>query len=161
MYRSWTSSPWRRTGGCCASSRPRALSALLEGCTPNGAFCMTALTSCSCMEPIASQLLYSTSGCAFAACKMRCSPACHTNSHRRSEPGHFGKDMRAVTRQVVRIPELGVVLTCVDPDKPETAMIMRLRPGWDALRAFILNQEMCAAALALHVCLRSCLSLMS
>ena len=31
----------------------------------------------------------------------------------------------------------GIVLTRIDPSVKETSMIMRIRPGWDALRAFL------------------------
>ena len=31
----------------------------------------------------------------------------------------------------------GVVLTRIDTSNRDTSMIMRIRPGWDALRAFL------------------------
>lgn len=39
-------------------------------------------------------------------------------------------------RPVVRL-QGGVVLTRIDPSNRDTSMIMRIRPGWDALRAFL------------------------
>ena len=39
-------------------------------------------------------------------------------------------------RPVIRL-EGGVVLTRIKPGNMDTSMIMRIRPGWDALRAFL------------------------
>ena len=39
-------------------------------------------------------------------------------------------------RPVIRLPG-GVVLTRIDPAQKDTSMIMRIQPGWDALRAFL------------------------
>ena len=39
-------------------------------------------------------------------------------------------------RPVVRLPG-GVVLTRIDPMRPETSMIMRIRPGWEELRSYL------------------------
>lgn len=39
-------------------------------------------------------------------------------------------------RPVVRLPG-GVVLTRIDPSNRDTSMIMRIRPGWEALRGFL------------------------
>ncbi|KAL3137125.1 hypothetical protein ABBQ32_006698 [Trebouxia sp. C0010 RCD-2024] len=39
-------------------------------------------------------------------------------------------------RPVVRLPG-GVVLTRIDPNNRDTSMIMRIRPGWEALRGFL------------------------
>lgn len=39
-------------------------------------------------------------------------------------------------RPVIRLPG-GIVLTRIDPANRDTSMIMRIRPGWDALRAFL------------------------
>ena len=40
-----------------------------------------------------------------------------------------------LSRPVIRLH--GVVLTRIDPAQRDTSMIMRIRPGWDALRAFL------------------------
>ena len=39
-------------------------------------------------------------------------------------------------RPVVRLHG-GVVLTRIDPNNRDTSMIMRIRPGWESLRAFL------------------------
>ena len=39
-------------------------------------------------------------------------------------------------RPVIRLPG-GIILTRIDPANRDTSMIMRIRPGWDALRAFL------------------------
>ena len=39
-------------------------------------------------------------------------------------------------RPVVRLPG-GVVLTRIDPLRPETSMIMRIRPGWEELQSYL------------------------
>ena len=39
-------------------------------------------------------------------------------------------------RPVIRLPG-GVVLTRIDPNQREKSMIMRIRPGWEALRQFL------------------------
>ena len=40
-------------------------------------------------------------------------------------------------RPVVRLHLEGAVLTRVDPGRRETSMLMRTRPGWGALRAYL------------------------
>ncbi len=45
----------------------------------------------------------------------------------------------AFTRPVIRLPERGAVLTRISPDRRETSMIMRPRPGWEDLRAYLLE----------------------
>ena len=45
-------------------------------------------------------------------------------------------DEGLVRRPVVRLPG-GVVLTRIDPARQDTSMIMRIRPGWDALRSLL------------------------
>ncbi|KAK9817895.1 hypothetical protein WJX72_003895 [[Myrmecia] bisecta] len=44
---------------------------------------------------------------------------------------------RTFTRPVIRLPNQGVVFTRIDPERRETSMIMRTRPGWEALRAYL------------------------
>lgn len=39
-------------------------------------------------------------------------------------------------RPVIRL-QGGVVLTRIDPGNRDTSMIMRIRPGWEALRGFL------------------------
>lgn len=39
-------------------------------------------------------------------------------------------------RPVIRL-QGGVVLTRIDPSNRDTSMIMRIRPGWEALRGFL------------------------
>lgn len=45
-------------------------------------------------------------------------------------------DTGVTQRPVIRLPG-GIVLTRIDPSQKDTSMIMRIRPGWDALRAFL------------------------
>ncbi|KAL0054332.1 hypothetical protein WJX82_007216 [Trebouxia sp. C0006] len=45
-------------------------------------------------------------------------------------------DTGLAQRPVIRM-QGGIVLTRIDPSVKETSMIMRIRPGWDALRAFL------------------------
>jgi len=45
-------------------------------------------------------------------------------------------DNGVAQRPVIRM-QGGIVLTRIDPSVKETSMIMRIRPGWDALRAFL------------------------
>ncbi len=44
-------------------------------------------------------------------------------------------DGNVLQRPVVRLG--GIFLTRIDPAQKDTSMIMRIRPGWEALRAFL------------------------
>ncbi len=44
---------------------------------------------------------------------------------------------RPFTRPVIRLPGRGVIFTRILIDRPETSMIIRLRPGWDAVAHFL------------------------
>ena len=46
------------------------------------------------------------------------------------------EDAAAPPRPVLRLPS-GVVLTRIDPARRDTSMLVRVRPGWDDLRAFL------------------------
>jgi hypothetical protein len=57
---------------------------------------------------------------------------------------------QAEGRPVVRLPDGGAVLTRVAPGRRETSMLLRARPGWAALRAYLEGQDdqrRCARAL--------------
>ena len=45
-----------------------------------------------------------------------------------------------VSRPVIRLAD-GVVMTRIDPGRRETSMLVRLRPGWEALRAYLAGEE--------------------
>ncbi len=42
---------------------------------------------------------------------------------------------------MVRLPNGGAVLTRVAPGRRETSMLLRARPGWAALRAYLEGQD--------------------
>ena len=44
---------------------------------------------------------------------------------------------KAITRPVIRLPSRGVIFTRILVDRRETSMIIRLRPGWDAVAHFL------------------------
>jgi hypothetical protein len=44
------------------------------------------------------------------------------------------------SRPVIRLAD-GVVMTRIDPGRRETSMLVRLRPGWEALRAYLAGEE--------------------
>ncbi len=44
---------------------------------------------------------------------------------------------RPFTRPVIRLPSRGVIFTRILIDRPETSMVIRLRPGWDAVAHFL------------------------
>ena len=44
------------------------------------------------------------------------------------------------SRPVIRLPD-GVVMTRIDPGRRETSMLVRLRPGWESLRAYLAGEE--------------------
>jgi len=44
-------------------------------------------------------------------------------------------------RPVLRLPAAGVVLTRIDPGRRETSMLVRIRPGWEELRAWLLGDD--------------------
>ena len=44
---------------------------------------------------------------------------------------------RPFTRPVIRLPGRGVIFTRILVDRRETSMIIRLRPGWDAVAHFL------------------------
>lgn len=46
-----------------------------------------------------------------------------------------------LNRPVIRHLEKGFILTRIEPHLPETSMIIRIRPGWEELRAAILGQD--------------------
>ncbi|BDA46182.1 probable RNA polymerase II C-terminal domain phosphatase-like 1 at N-terminal half [Coccomyxa sp. Obi] len=48
--------------------------------------------------------------------------------------------MRPVPRPVIRLDN-GVVLTRIDPDRKETSMLFRTRPGWHKLRLWLEGQD--------------------
>ena len=50
------------------------------------------------------------------------------------------EDGRVIRRPVVRDPSRGVVFTRIFPEEPETSMIMFIRPGWEAMRRFLLRE---------------------
>ena len=47
----------------------------------------------------------------------------------------------ATSRPVIRCMDRGFILTRIDPAQKETSMLVRIRPGWDDLRAQILGQN--------------------
>ncbi|CAL8462324.1 g1857 [Coccomyxa elongata] len=48
--------------------------------------------------------------------------------------------MRPVSRAVIRLDN-GVILTRIDPDRKETSMLFRTRPGWHKLRLWLEGQD--------------------
>ena len=48
--------------------------------------------------------------------------------------------MRPVPRAVIRLDN-GVILTRIDPDRKETSMLLRMRPGWHKLRLWLEGQD--------------------
>lgn len=48
--------------------------------------------------------------------------------------------MRPVPRAVIRLDN-GVILTRIDPDRKETSMLFRTRPGWHKLRLWLEGQD--------------------
>ena len=60
--------------------------------------------------------------------KCICTPVCRYETAK--------LDAGVTQRPVIRLPG-GIVLTRIDPLQKDTSMIMRIRPGWDALRAFL------------------------
>ncbi len=64
----------------------------------------------------------------FVACLLDVRPCCRYETAR--------LDSGVAQRPVIRM-QGGIVLTRIDPSVKETSMIMRIRPGWDALRAFL------------------------
>lgn len=51
-------------------------------------------------------------------------------------------------RLVVRIPELGLIFTRIDPSNKETSMLFRVRPGWPELYQYLADQQDGAAGAA-------------
>jgi len=68
------------------------------------------------------------SDCLFVACLLNVRHCCRYETAR--------LDSGVAQRPVLRL-QGGIVLTRIDPSVKETSMIMRIRPGWDALRAFL------------------------
>ena len=70
---------------------------------------------------------------------------------------------RPFTRPVIRLPARGVIFTRILIDRPETSMIIRLRPGWDAVAHFLETGTYDQAALpaslrrygSCHMCMSS------
>lgn len=63
-------------------------------------------------------------------------------------PAGQGAGGEGAHRPVVRLPQEGAVLTRVSPGRRETSMLMRTRPGWAALRAYLEgmdDQQRCAS----------------
>ncbi|CAD7703580.1 unnamed protein product [Ostreobium quekettii] len=58
--------------------------------------------------------------------------------HAREETVESGNGV--TSRPIIRIPEAGLVLTRIDSSKPETSMVIRIRPGWENLRAYLSGQ---------------------
>lgn len=59
-----------------------------------------------------------------------------------------GGSAAGARRPVVRLPGEGVVLTRVNPARRETSMLLRTRPGWNALRTYLEgldDQQRCAS----------------
>ena len=55
-----------------------------------------------------------------------------------AQPEASAEDAAAPPRPVLRLPGGGgVVLTRIDPARRDTSMFVRVRPGWDELRAFL------------------------
>ena len=55
-----------------------------------------------------------------------------------AQPEASAEDAAAPPRPVLRLPGGGgVVLTRIDPARRDTSMLVRVRPGWDELRAFL------------------------
>ena len=46
-----------------------------------------------------------------------------------------------VLRPILRLPASGVILTRIDPLRRETSMLVRIRPGWADLRAFLVGDD--------------------
>ncbi|KAL0023988.1 hypothetical protein WJX77_006444 [Trebouxia sp. C0004] len=60
-------------------------------------------------------------------------------------------DSGVAQRPVIRM-QGGIVLTRIDPSVKETSMIMRIRPGWDALRAFLAPDSKGKRRFDVYVC---------
>ena len=45
-----------------------------------------------------------------------------------------------MNRPVIRLFDSSIILTRVDPRKRETSMLVRPRPGWEDLRAFLAGE---------------------
>ncbi len=65
------------------------------------------------------------------------------------------EDGTIIERPVVRDPSRQVVYTRIEPDDPNTSMIMYIRPGWDRMRGFLTRNE--TAGMYVHcVCVCVC-----
>jgi hypothetical protein len=50
------------------------------------------------------------------------------------------EDGTEISRPVIRIPELNLVLTRIDPQRKETSMVFRVREGWEQLRKYMAGE---------------------
>lgn len=106
------------------------------------ACCSTAAelhTCCPCCYP--------TSACAVSPppSNSRCQNN-HADSSPRSPPLPCRpervtlEDGTEISRPVIRIPELNLVLTRIDPQRKETSMVFRVREGWEQLRKYVAGE---------------------
>ncbi len=51
------------------------------------------------------------------------------------------EDGSEISRPVIRIPEMNLALTRIDPQRRETSMVFRLREGWEALRRYMAGED--------------------
>jgi hypothetical protein len=50
------------------------------------------------------------------------------------------EDGNTVQRPVIRLPNGLIILTRIDPLNSKTSMLLRVRPGWNELRAFLAGE---------------------
>jgi RNA polymerase II C-terminal domain phosphatase-like 1/2 len=50
------------------------------------------------------------------------------------------EDGSLVQRPVIRLQQGLIILTRIDPLNPKTSMLLRVRPGWNELRAFLAGE---------------------
>lgn len=50
-------------------------------------------------------------------------------------------DANTTDRVVIRLPDYGLIFTRIDKYRRETSMIVRPRPGWNELRAYMAGEE--------------------